>query len=179
MPPWGVHLNARRPARTPARGVACLGPEAARVPPDPPSSIPRSRTPCAPGETFCLLDGRMSQAVSPSLDYFELHPAGRETPEPGNGHRLGGKVLPWGWLRGVVLLEWERGRWGEGQRDKQRGLCRKVTLSTKPRALSGRGLDLGARFSAQPRVRILRFGLGGGVGDFPSGKRKGTSIQMA
>lgn len=36
MPPWGVHLNVWWPARTPAQGVACLGPEAAGVPPDPP-----------------------------------------------------------------------------------------------------------------------------------------------
>lgn len=112
----------------------------------------------------------MSQAVPPSLDYFELHPAGREKLEPGNGHRLGGKAAvlgmgercSWMLLRGLMLLKWQRGRWGEGQR----GLCRKVALCTKPQALSGRGLDLGARFNAQTRVRILRFGLGGGMGDF-------------
>lgn len=53
---------------------------------------------------------------------LELHSAGREKLEPGNGHRLGGKVAvlgmgeqcSWMLLRGLMLLKWKCGRWGEG-----------------------------------------------------------------
>lgn len=46
------------------------------------------------------------------------------------------------------------------------GLCGKIALCTKPQALPGRRLDLGARFNAQTCVRFLHFGLSGGMGDF-------------